>query len=44
MILVKWIDGSTSWILLKIIKEHNLIVVADFAVASEIDDEPAFSY
>ena len=37
-ILVQWTDDSTSWIPLKVLKEHNPIEVAEFAVASEIEN------
>jgi len=39
---VKWSDGSTSWLDLKILKESNPVDVAEFAIARRIDDEPAF--
>ena len=43
-LLVEWVDGSQSWIPLKVLKEHNPIEVAEFAIATEIDHEPAFAY
>ena len=41
-LLVKWKDGSKSWVPLKGIKESNPVDVAEFSKAREIDDEPAF--
>jgi hypothetical protein len=40
---VKWSDGSTSWIDLKVLKESHPVDVAEFAIARQIDDEPAFA-
>ena len=37
-------DGSTSWIPLKDLKESNPLEVAEYAVANQIADEPAFSW
>ena len=37
-------DVSQSWIPLKVLQEHNPIEVAEFAIATEIDHEPAFAY
>ena len=41
---MKWSDGSTSWIDLKVLKESNPVDVAEFAVARGIQDEPAFAW
>lgn len=41
---VKWKDGSSQWIPLKILKESNPIETAEFATARGIMDEPAFSW
>ena len=41
--LVKWKDGSTNWISLKDIKESYTPQVAEYAVASHIDQEPVFA-
>ena len=42
--LVKWKDGSTNWISLKDMKESYTPQVAEYAVASHIDQEPAFAW
>ena len=41
-LLVQWKDRSTSWTLLKDLKESNPVEVAEYAVANKIADEPAF--
>ena len=43
-LLVKWSDGSESWVPLKDMKESHPLEVADFAKAHGIADEPAFSW
>ena len=43
-LLVKWSDGSESWVPLKDMKESHPLEVADFAKACGIADEPAFSW
>ena len=43
-LLVKWADGSKSWIPLKDLKESHPIETAEFAKARSIDDEPAFAW
>ena len=43
-LLVKWSDGSESWVPLKDMKESHPVEVADFAKARGIADEPAFSW
>ncbi len=43
-LLVKWADGSESWIPLKDLKESNPIETAEFAKARSIADEPAFAW
>ena len=43
-LLVKWSDGSESWVPLKDMKESHPLEVADFAKARGIADEPAFSW
>jgi hypothetical protein len=42
-LLVKWKDGSTEWIPLKDLKD-NPIQLAEYAVANQNADEPAFSW
>ena len=41
---VLWKDGSTSWVSLKDLKESHPIQVAEYAVAKEIAQEPAFAW
>ena len=41
---VQWKDGSTSWEALKDLKESNPVEVAEYAVAHNIDVEPAFAW
>ena len=41
-IQVKWKDGTSEWLPLKCVKDHNPIELAEFAVAQKIQDEPAF--
>jgi hypothetical protein len=41
---VTWKDGSTSWEPLKDLKESNSLQVAKYAIANNIDDEPAFAW
>ena len=43
-LLVKWKDGSTSWMKLKYLKESILIEVAEYSVAYRIFEEPAFKW
>ena len=43
-LLVKWSDGSETWVLLKEMKESHPLEVADFAKARGIADESAFSW
>ena len=40
--LVRWEDGSQSWIPLKDVKESNPLETADYAISRGIDKEPAF--
>ncbi len=41
---VKWKDGSKSWVSLKHLKETNPVNMAEYMVAHEIDEEPAFTW
>jgi hypothetical protein len=41
---VEWKDGTTSWVPLSTIKESNPVEIAEYAVAHELSDEPAFSW
>jgi hypothetical protein len=43
-LLVEWNDGSTDWIPLRDLKDGNPIQLAEYAVANQIDDEPAFKW
>ena len=43
-LLVKWDDSSKQWIELKILKESNPVRVAEYAIARDIEDEPAFAW
>jgi hypothetical protein len=42
--LVKWTNGGRQWIPLKILKESNPVQVAEYLVAQNIADEPAFAW
>ena len=41
---IAWKDSTSSWELLKRLKESNPVEVAQYAVAKGIDKEPAFSW
>ena len=41
---VLWIDGSTSWVPLKLLKESNPVEVAEYALANGYNHEPAFKW
>ena len=43
-LLVKWRDGSESWIKLSALKESHPVELAEFAKARGIDREPAFAW
>ena len=43
-LLVRWKDGSETWIPLKDMKESHPVEVAEFAKARGIADEPAFAW
>jgi hypothetical protein len=42
--LAEWANGSQQWIELKILKESNPNQVAEYAMASNIREEPAFAW
>jgi hypothetical protein len=42
--LVKWANGSRQWIELTILKESNPVQVAEYAMARDIGEEPAFAW
>ena len=43
-IQVKWENGETTWVPLKIIKESNAAEVAEYAIEKGIQNEPAFAW
>jgi hypothetical protein len=43
-LLVEWKDGSVSWIPLKDLKASNPVQLAEYAVANNIECEPAFKW
>lgn len=43
-LLVEWKDGSSNWIALKDLKVSNPIELAEYAIANELQDEPAFQW
>ena len=43
-LLIQWTNGSQEWIPLKLLKETYPVEVAEFAIATGIDREPAFAY
>ena len=43
-LLVKWKDGSESWVKLTDIKEAQPVDLAEYAKARGIDQEPAFAW
>jgi len=43
-ILVKWKDGSTTWVALKDLKESYPVQLAEYAVTARIAEEPAFAW
>jgi hypothetical protein len=43
-LLVKWKDGSTTWIALKDLKESYPVQLAEYAVQAMLAEEPAFAW
>ena len=43
-LLCQWKDGSTNWVSLKDMKDFYPVQVVDYALANQIDDEPAFAW
>ena len=43
-LLVKWKDGSETWVHLKDLKESHPVDVAEYAMSRGISDEAAFSW
>ena len=42
--LCQWKDGSTNWVALKDAKHSYPVLVAEYAIANQIDEEPAFAW
>ena len=42
--MVEWKDGSMDWVPLKDLKTANPLELAEYAVANNIDDKPAFNW
>jgi hypothetical protein len=42
--LVEWKDGSSSWLPLRELKETNPVELAEYAVANQINTEPALAW
>jgi hypothetical protein len=43
-LLVEWMDGSTTWVPLKDLKETNPVELAEYAIANKLQEEPAFAW
>ena len=43
-ILVRWKDGSTTWVALKDLKEAYPVQLAEYAVSARISEEPTFAW
>ena len=43
-VFVSWKDGSTDWVALKDIKDSYPVQLAEYAVVSGIEEEPAFAW
>ena len=41
---MEWKEGSFDWVPLKGLKQSNSVELAEYAVANEISDEPAFNW
>ena len=41
---MEWKDGSVDWVPLKDLKQSNPVELAEYDVANEISDEPAFNW
>ena len=41
---MEWKDGSVDWVPPKYIKQSNSVELAEYAVANDISDEPAFNW
>ena len=40
---IKWKDGTTEWVPLKLMKESNPVEMAEYVVSRKLDLEPAFT-
>ena len=43
-VLVRWKDGSTTWVAMKDVKESFPVQLAEYAVQARIAEEPAFAW
>ena len=43
-LLCEWKDGSSNWVVLKDARQSYPVLVAEYAIANRIDDEPAFAW
>ena len=43
-LLCQWCDGSSDWVELKHLKDSNPIQLEEYAVANQIQEEPAFKW
>ena len=43
-LLVEWKNGSSAWVSLKDLKVSNAVELAEYAIANNIDEEPAFNW
>jgi hypothetical protein len=43
-LLCEWKDGSSNWVALKDARQSYPVLVAEYAIANRIDDEPAFAW
>ena len=41
---VEWKDGTVSWVDLKDLEASNPVELAEYAIANEIEEEPAFKW
>ena len=44
LLLCQWKDSSTNWVSLKDMKDSYPVQVMDYALANQINDEPAFTW
>jgi hypothetical protein len=41
---VEWKDGTSTWVPFKDLKESNPVEIAEYAIANQIAEEPAFAW